>query len=157
MSGPAIPARRVWRMMTRLAGLLTLLLALPPGEPPAVRVEVARPEAPAVAIQLLGRQGHVAAVLSLRAPAHSVAGGEGLAVNDQSGAVTVPIRPGRYVLSQTWELTATYAQALLGKAAAAEFAPEPVLDPLWVSRREPFHGAAKKDFGLQVTIRVAGD
>jgi hypothetical protein len=41
------------------------------------------------------------------------------------------------------------------KAASAEFAPDPALDPLWISSFEPFHGASKKDFGFQVTIKVA--
>src|SRR5215472_9188357 len=41
------------------------------------------------------------------------------------------------------------------KAASAEFAPEQALDPLWISYWEPFHGAAKKDFGFQITIKVA--
>jgi len=41
------------------------------------------------------------------------------------------------------------------KAASAEFAPEQALDPLWISYWEPFHGAAKKDFGFQITLKVA--
>jgi hypothetical protein len=40
-------------------------------------------------------------------------------------------------------------------AASAEFAPDPALDPLWISYWEPFHGAAKKDFGFQLTMKVA--
>ena len=40
------------------------------------------------------------------------------------------------------------------KAASAEFAPDPALDPLWISAFEPFHGAQKKDFGFRVTIKV---
>jgi hypothetical protein len=43
------------------------------------------------------------------------------------------------------------------KAASAEFAPEPALDPLWISYWEPFHGAQKKDFGFQVTIKVSAE
>ena len=43
------------------------------------------------------------------------------------------------------------------KAPSAEFAPDPALDPLWISYKEPFHAAIKKDFGLQVTIKVAED
>ena len=42
-----------------------------------------------------------------------------------------------------------------GTIESAEFAPDPALDPLWISAFEPFHGAAKKDFGFQVTIKVA--
>ena len=43
---------------------------------------------------------------------------------------------------------------IICKAASAEFAPDPALDPLWISYWEPFHGAIKKDFGFQVTVRV---
>src|SRR5204863_246480 len=43
------------------------------------------------------------------------------------------------------------------KSASAEFAPDPALDPLWISYWEPFHGAVKKDFGLQVILKVAED
>ena len=43
------------------------------------------------------------------------------------------------------------------KAASAEFAPDPALDPLWISYWEPFHGAQKKDFGFQVTVKVAAE
>jgi hypothetical protein len=45
----------------------------------------------------------------------------------------------------------------LGKSASAEFAPDPALDPLWISYWEPFHGAGKKDFGFQVILKVAGE
>jgi hypothetical protein len=37
---------------------------------------------------------------------------------------------------------------------AREFAPDPALDPLWISAFEPFHGSKKKDFGFRVTIKV---
>ncbi len=30
-------------------------------------------------------------------------------------------------------------------------------DPLWLSYKEPFHGAIKKDFGFQVTLKVVED
>ena len=43
------------------------------------------------------------------------------------------------------------------KAPSAEFAPDPALNPLWISACEPFRGAAKKDFGFQVTVKVADD
>ena len=44
-----------------------------------------------------------------------------------------------------------YRQAL----QAHGIAPDPALDPLWISYWEPFHGAVKKDFGFQVTVKVA--
>jgi hypothetical protein len=43
----------------------------------------------------------------------------------------------------------------LNQAAPAEFAPDPALDPLGVSYWEPFHGAIKKDFGFQITLKVS--
>jgi hypothetical protein len=55
-------------------------------------------------------------------------------------------------------VTASHPQCWrLCKAASAEFAPDPGLDPLWISYWEPFHGAAKKDFGFQVTMKVFPD
>jgi hypothetical protein len=45
----------------------------------------------------------------------------------------------------------------LCKGPSAEFAPDPAIDPLWLSYKEPFHGAAKKDFGFQVILKVAED
>jgi hypothetical protein len=98
-----------------------------------------------------------AEVATVCVPDHEVAGCEDLALNDHAGPVTGPIAPGAYVLHQKWQVTAAHPQGLLGKAASAEFAPDPALDPLWISAKEPFHGAAKKDFGFQVTVRVAPD
>jgi len=41
------------------------------------------------------------------------------------------------------------------KGPSAEFAPDPAIDPLWLSYKEPFHGAIKKDFGFQIILKVA--
>jgi hypothetical protein len=97
-------------------------------------------------------------LLSLRAPSHSVAGGENLAVNCHEGPVEAPIVAGKYRLHQIFHIGAYHPRAYLPcKAASAEFAPDPALDPLWISYWEPFHGTTKKDFGLQITIKVAED
>lgn len=97
-------------------------------------------------------------LLAVTVPPHSVAGGENLSVNCREGPVAVPVLPGKYELHEKWAITAAHPKCLLPcKASSAEFAPDPALDPLWISYWEPFHGAAKKDFGLQVTIRVAPD
>lgn len=99
-----------------------------------------------------------AEVLTVCAPAHSVGGGENLSINDHDGPVTVPVGPGKYTLHEVFHVGATHPRSLLPcKAASAEFAPDPALDPLWISAWEPFHGAAKKDFGFQVTIKVAAE
>jgi hypothetical protein len=94
------------------------------------------------------------AVAAVCAPEHSVSGGESLAINDHAERVSVPIIPGRYALHQQFHVMATHRLGLCGKAASAEFAPDPAVDPLWISYWEPFHGANKKDFGFQVVIRL---
>lgn len=92
---------------------------------------------------------------TLALPAHSVAGGENLSVNDRCGPITAPIGPGKYTLVETWTVSAAHPCKLFPcKAASAEFAPDPALDPLWISFWEPFHGANKKDFGFQVILKV---
>jgi hypothetical protein len=94
--------------------------------------------------------------ISVCAPPHSVSAGENLSINCREGPVGGSITAGSYTLKQTLCVRATHPRSLLPcKAASAEFAPDPALDPLWISYWEPFHGAAKKDFGFQVTIRVA--
>jgi hypothetical protein len=100
-----------------------------------------------------------ASLLSLCVPPHGVAGGENLSVNDHDGPVSVPgILAGKYTLHQTFAIGAFAPCCLLPcKAPSAEFAPDPALDPLWISYKEPFHGAAKKDFGFQITLKVADD
>lgn len=95
-------------------------------------------------------------IVAVQAPAHSVSCGESLSINDHEGPVTVTIAPGKYTLHQVFHVAvATPRSFLCGKASSSEFAPDPALDPLWISYWEPFHGAAKKDFGFQVVIRVA--
>jgi hypothetical protein len=95
------------------------------------------------------------ALLNLYMPGHTVAGGENLSINDHAGPVGGPILAGKYVLHQVFHLAAGHPKALLPcKAASAEFAPDPALDPLWISYWEPFHGAQKKDFGFQIMLKV---
>jgi hypothetical protein len=97
-------------------------------------------------------------IINLTLPLHTVAGGENLSLNDRCGPLAVPVVAGRYSLQQTWTVSATHPKSLLPcKAASAEFAPDPALDPLWISYWEPFRGAAKKDFGFQVVLKVSAD
>jgi hypothetical protein len=98
-----------------------------------------------------------AALVTVCAPPHSVSGGENLSINDHEGPVTVPVGVGKYTLHQTFHVAVHNPRGLCGKASSAEFAPDPALDPLWISYWEPFHGAAKKDFGFQVTLKVAAE
>ncbi len=99
-----------------------------------------------------------AVLLNLCVPAHAVAGGENLSINDRAGPVGAVIGAGKYTLHQVFHLAAAHPRALLPcKAASAEFAPDPALDPLWISFWEPFHGAQKKDFGFQITLKAAAE
>ena len=102
--------------------------------------------------------GEGAETLTMCVPAHTVGGGESLSINDHEGPVSVAVKAGKYTLHQTFEISATHGKSLLpAKAASAEFAPDPALDPLWISYWEPFHGATKKDFGFQITVKVIDD
>ncbi len=99
-----------------------------------------------------------APLLEMCTPSHTVTGGENLSINDRSGPVGVPLGAGRYTLHQVFHVAAHHPRSLLPyKAASAEFAPDPALDPLWISYWEPFRGAQKKDFGFQVVVKVAAD
>lgn len=94
---------------------------------------------------------------SLCLPAHSVACGDNNSLNCREGPIERVVATGvRYNLRQTFQLTATHPASFWPcKAASAEFAPDPALDPLWISYWEPFHGVSKKDFGFQLLVRVA--
>ena len=99
-----------------------------------------------------------AELLALCLPDHSVADGDNLSVNDHEGPVEVPVVAGKYELHQTFDVSATHPRAILPcKAASSEFAPDPALDPLWISYWEPFHGAIKRDFGFQVILKVVAE
>jgi hypothetical protein len=97
-------------------------------------------------------------IATVSAPAHATSAGENLSINDREGPITAAIEPGKFTLHQTFHVAARHPHTLVPcKAASAEFAPDPALDPLWISYWEPFHGANKKDFGFQVTIKVSTD
>jgi hypothetical protein len=95
-------------------------------------------------------------LVSLDLPSQCARGGDNLSVNDRRGPVACVVGAGECHLGQMFTVTASHPHSVrLCKAASAEFAPDPALDPLWISYWEPFHGAAKKDFGFQVTLKVA--
>src|SRR6185369_1738716 len=97
-------------------------------------------------------------IVSVHMPAHAVSGGENLSINDREGPRAVLVEAGSFTLHQVFAVTAAHPRSLRPcKAASAEFAPDPALDPLWISYWEPFHGAAKKDFGFQVSLKVSPD
>ncbi len=94
-------------------------------------------------------------LLTVCAPPHSVCGGENLSLNCREGPGSVLVKAGPFTLHQTFSVRATCPHSLRPcKASSAEFAPDPALDPLWISYWEPFHGANKKDFGFQVTLKA---
>jgi hypothetical protein len=103
---------------------------------------------------------HVAAgpadLLAVCVPPHQACGHENLAVNDHDGPGSVPVVPGRYTLRQTFTIAAR-SDSVFCKRPSAEFAPDPALDPLWISYHEPFHGVKKDTFGFQVIVKVAAD
>ncbi len=97
-------------------------------------------------------------ILVLTVPAHTVSGGENSSINCREATAAASVEAGSYMLRDKWAITASHSRSLkFSKAASAEFAPDPALDPLWISYWEPFHGAVKKDFGLQITIKVVPD
>jgi len=94
--------------------------------------------------------------LSLAIPSHAVGCGQSQSINDKEGPVSLTVGAGNYCLNQTFHAAASMPKSILPtKAPSAEFAPDPALDPLWISAKEPFHGAKKSDLGFQVTIKVA--
>jgi hypothetical protein len=95
-------------------------------------------------------------IISVCVPPHSVGYCESLAVNDHDGPKTVPVTPGKYTLHQTFAIGA-HSDCCLTKRSSAEFAPDPALDPLWISYYDPFHGIKKDTFGFQVIVKVAPD
>jgi hypothetical protein len=96
--------------------------------------------------------------LGLHMPATAVSCGDNLSINNRQGPQAVSVGAGTYTLHQIFAVTASHPRSFrFCKAASAEFAPDPALDPLWISYWEPFHGAAKKDFGFQITLKVAAE
>lgn len=105
---------------------------------------------PAQAALFLGEREVVSAHLK----EHAVSGID-LAINDHIGPLETAIVPGKYTLRESFAIAAAHPRrALPAASASAEFAPESALDPLWLGLRDPFHGAVKKNYGFQVTIRV---
>jgi hypothetical protein len=94
--------------------------------------------------------------VSVCVPPHSACNCGSLAVNDHDGPKAVPVVPGKYTLRQTFTLSAR-SDCFLFKRPSAEFAPDPALDPLWISYFEPFHGIKKDTFGFQVIFKVVPD
>jgi hypothetical protein len=93
-------------------------------------------------------------ILSLALEGHSVCGEDNLAINDRKGPVSVVVPAGDFRLLQSFHINANHTRGICGKASAAEFAPDPALDPTWISVTDPFRGANKKEFGFRAILRV---
>src|SRR5207245_727141 len=70
-------------------------------------------------------------------PMHAVSGCDSLTVNDHDGPKSILVRAGKYILHQSFCIAA-HSDCWLCKKPSAEFAPDPALDPLWISHWEPF-------------------
>jgi hypothetical protein len=100
--------------------------------------------------------GGAEASRSLVMPAHAVSGSENVSINDKEGPAGIVVGAGKYTLTQSFKVTATMPKCVLPcRAPSAEFAPDPALEPLWISEKEPFKGAKKADLGFQITIKVS--
>jgi hypothetical protein len=94
--------------------------------------------------------------IAVELPGHGAGGGHNVSINDKTGPVSKTIAAGTFNLHQQFGISVTHPHSVLpSRAASAEFAPDPALDPLWISYWEPFHGANKKDFGFQVLVKIA--
>ncbi len=96
--------------------------------------------------------------LVLSMPGHVVSGHESISINDKEAPDGIVVGAGKCMLNQSFKVSASMPKALLPcKAPSAEFAPDPALDPLWISPKEPFRGAKKSDLGFQVIVRAVPD
>ena len=95
--------------------------------------------------------------LALAMPARAVSGSDNTAINDKEAPEGIVVAAGKYTLNQSFRVSATMPKCAWPCKAlpSAEFAPDPALDPLWISSKEPFKGAKKTDLGFQITIKVA--
>lgn len=96
-------------------------------------------------------------VVALSMPARAAGCCEDLSVYNHEGPVVVPITAGKYDLHESWGFGTTHP-AFHCRGASAEFAPQPYYFPgannYWFEHWQPFNGAATKDFGFQVTIKL---
>jgi len=97
-----------------------------------------------------------AELMTVCVPPHQASGCGNLAINDHDGPKFVPVVPGKYNLQQSFTISA-HSDCPLFKRPSAEFAPDPALDPLWITYFDPFHGVKKESFGFQVIVKVVPD
>ena len=95
-------------------------------------------------------------VVTVCVPSHKVCGCDSLSVNDHDGPKAAPVLASKYILHQTFRIAAQ-SDSILCKHPSAEFAPDPAIDPLWISYHEPFHGVKKDSFGFQAIVKIVPD
>lgn len=100
------------------------------------------------AVAVEGKDGSIE-ILAVHVPDQAVSCKDNLSVYRKEGPLCVAVAPGCYTLHQTFSI---WARGGL-KNSSAEFGPG-VINPAWISYKEPFYGAAKKDFGFQVIFKV---
>lgn len=96
--------------------------------------------------------------VALHLPARTAAGCcEDLSIYNYEGPVSATLAAGKYTLHESWGFGTTHP-AFHCRGASAEFAPQPYVLPTpgsyWFEHWQPFNGAATKDFGFQVTLKI---
>jgi hypothetical protein len=97
-------------------------------------------------------------ILTVSLPPRAAGCCDDLSVYNHEGPLVVPITPGKYTLHGTWGFGTTHP-CFCCRGASAEFSPQPAsceegAAAYWFSEWHPFNGAATKDFGFQITVKV---
>jgi hypothetical protein len=102
-------------------------------------------------------------VLSLDVEPTTVACGQKLSVNHQTGAVEAPITAssygtGCYRLTASFGLGADQDKGVFHRRfAVADFDPAPQLDAFWADALKPFRAVPRNEFGYTLVLRVVED
>ncbi len=97
-------------------------------------------------------------VLSINVKPSSLSCGQELAINYREGPVEALGAVGSYRLSGTFGIGANQGICVFNrKAAVADFATGPRLDPMWSDVLKPFRAVPRKDFGFKIVLRVVED
>jgi hypothetical protein len=100
-------------------------------------------------------------IVSVTLPSHSICCEDDLSIYNHEGPLWLPVTPGKYSLHACWGF-GTEHPPFFCRGASAEFAPQPefcgdAATAYWFQHFRPFNGAATKEFGYQVTIKVIAD
>jgi hypothetical protein len=100
-------------------------------------------------------------IVSIALPPRSICCEDDLSVYNHEGPLYLPVTAGKYTLHASWGFGTTHPPFFC-RGASAEFAPQPEFCPeaataYWFQHFHPFNGAATKEFGYQITIKVVVD